>query len=50
VRLSWRLRDAGAQVRLRVWEGMWHAFEGVPGVPESEQNMREVFGFLADHL
>jgi monoterpene epsilon-lactone hydrolase len=50
VRFYWRLRDAGAPVRLRVWEGMWHAFESVPGIPEGEQNMREVFGFLAGHL
>jgi epsilon-lactone hydrolase len=50
VRFYWTLRDAGVQVRLRVWEGMWHAFEGVPGLPEGEQNMREVFGFLERHI
>jgi acetyl esterase/lipase len=50
VRLHQKLHDAGAPVRLRVWEGMWHAFEGVPGIPEGEQNMREVFGFLDAHL
>jgi monoterpene epsilon-lactone hydrolase len=50
VRFYLALRDAGVQVRLRVWEGMWHAFEGVPGLPEGEQNMREVFGFLEEHM
>jgi acetyl esterase/lipase len=50
VRFSRRLHEADATVHLRVWEGMWHAFEGVPGIPESEQNMREVFVFLEDHL
>jgi epsilon-lactone hydrolase len=51
VRFYWRLHEAGATVHLRVWEGMGHAFERVlPSIPESEQNMREVFGFLEEHL
>jgi monoterpene epsilon-lactone hydrolase len=50
VRFYWRLRDAGAPARLRVWEGMWHAFESVYNLPEGEQNMHEVFGFLKGHL
>src|SRR3954447_13227001 len=50
VRFYWRLRDAGAPVRLRVWEGMWHAFESVYNLPEGEHNMHEVFGFLEEHL
>lgn len=49
VRLYWKLRDAEAAVQLRIWEGMWHAFEGVPHLPEGEQSMREVFGFLEQH-
>jgi epsilon-lactone hydrolase len=49
VRLHRRLRDSGVPVRLRVWEGMWHAFESVPGLPEAEQNLAEVFTFLARH-
>jgi len=38
VRLYWKLRDAKATVQLRIWEGMWHAFEGVPHLPEGEQH------------
>jgi acetyl esterase/lipase len=49
VRLHRRLRDSGVLARLRVWEGMWHAFESVPGLPEAEQNLAEVFTFLARH-
>ena len=49
-RFTWTLRGAGVPVHLRVWEGMWHGFEAVPGLPEGEQNMREVFGFLAAHI
>lgn len=44
------LRSAGVPVRLRVWEGMRHAFEGVPNLPEGGQAMREVFDFLEKHL
>lgn len=50
VRFYWKLHEAGATVQLRVWEGMGHAFESVPGLQEGEQNMREVFGFLEEHL
>lgn len=49
-RLYWKLHGAGATVQLRVWEGMGHAFESVSGFQEGEQNMREVFGFLEEHL
>jgi hypothetical protein len=31
-------------------EGMWHAGESVAGLPEAEQNLAEVFTFLAGHL
>ncbi|MGB6577652.1 MAG: alpha/beta hydrolase [Streptosporangiaceae bacterium] len=51
VRFYWKLHEAGATVQLRVWEGMGHGFEGVlSSIPESEQNMQEVFGFLEEHL
>jgi len=50
VRFAAMLRAADAPVHLRVWEGMWHAFESVPGLPEGEQVMGEVFGFLDDHI
>jgi monoterpene epsilon-lactone hydrolase len=50
VRLHRTLLDAGVPADLRVFEGMGHAFTGVPGIPEGEQAMAEVFGFLARHL
>ncbi|WP_245351067.1 alpha/beta hydrolase [Pseudonocardia parietis] len=50
VRLHRTMRDAGLDIRLRVWEGMWHAFEGVPGLPEGDRALGEVFGFLEQHL
>ncbi len=50
VRFYWKLHAAHATTHLRVWEGMWHALESVPGIPEGEQNMHEVFGFLDERL
>lgn len=50
VRLHRRMRDAGLDVRLRVREGMWHAIESVPGLPEGDEAMAEVFGYLEQHL
>jgi acetyl esterase/lipase len=44
------MRDAGVDVRLRVHEGMWHAFEGVPGLPEGDRALGDVFGFLEKRL
>ncbi|MCO1657136.1 alpha/beta hydrolase [Pseudonocardia humida] len=49
-RLHRALLRADVPADLRVWEGMWHAFAGVPGLPEGEQAMAEVFGFLDRHL
>ena len=37
VRLYWKLHGAGATVQLRVWEGMGHAFESVPGLREASR-------------
>jgi monoterpene epsilon-lactone hydrolase len=37
VRFYWKLHEGGVDVQLRVWEGMWHAFEGVPGLPEGNR-------------
>jgi monoterpene epsilon-lactone hydrolase len=50
VRLHRALLDAGVRADLRVFEGMGHAFASVPGIPEGEQAVAEVFGFLARHL
>jgi monoterpene epsilon-lactone hydrolase len=50
VRLHRALLAADARADLRVFEGMWHAFTAVPGIPEGEQAMAEVFGFLDRHL
>jgi monoterpene epsilon-lactone hydrolase len=50
VRLHRTLLDAGVPADLRVFEGMGHAFAAVPGIPEGERAMAEVFGFLARHL
>lgn len=46
VRLARVLRDAGAPVDLRVWEGMWHAFEFYGDLPEAQASLRDLAAFV----
>ncbi len=49
-RLSMKMRQAGIDVRLHVWEGMWHSFEWYYEVPEADLSMDEIAAFLgANH-
>jgi len=49
-RLSTAMRLAGVDVRLHLWEGMWHLFEFYPDVPEAKQSLAEITAFLAKQL
>lgn len=44
------MREAGADVTLRVWEGMGHVFEYYPDIPEGDCSLREIAEFLDRHL
>lgn len=46
VRLSRAMLQAGVNVELRVWEGMFHGFELIPDLPEGEQAREEMAAFL----
>lgn len=46
VRLARVMREAGAEVDLRVWEGMWHVFEWYPHLPEARASLVEIGAFL----
>lgn len=50
VRLEKTLREAGAEVTLRIWEGLWHVFEFYPEIPESHASLSEIAGFLNQHF
>jgi epsilon-lactone hydrolase len=45
LRLAQRLRDAGVDCDLRVWEGLWHVFEFYP-IPEAERSIAEIAAFI----
>jgi monoterpene epsilon-lactone hydrolase len=47
-RLSTRMRQAGIDCELRVWEGMWHVFEYYIDLPEARQSLREIARFIAE--
>jgi acetyl esterase/lipase len=46
VRLVQAARSARMRVDLRIWEGLWHAFEYY-AIPEAEASLREMAKFLA---
>lgn len=51
VRLDRVMRETGAPVTLRVWEGMWHAFEFYGDtLPEAEASLGDIGHFLKNHL
>lgn len=49
LRLARRLRAAGADCDLRVWEGLWHVFEFYP-IPEAQASVDEIAAFLRRYL
>jgi acetyl esterase/lipase len=48
LRLARRLRAAGVECDLRVWDGMWHVFEFYP-IPEARLSIIEVADFIRAH-
>ena len=48
LRLARRLRAAGVECDLRVWEGLWHVFEFYP-IPEAELSIIEIADFIRAH-
>lgn len=50
VRIWWRMHDAGTDVELRIWEGLWHSFMSDRRLPESEQALAEITAFASTHL
>jgi acetyl esterase/lipase len=45
-RLSTKLRAAGIDCELRVWEGMWHVFEFEANLPEADASLEEIAAFI----
>ncbi len=52
VRLHRKMKDAGVNVELSVWEGMWHAFIVNPSsdFPEAKRGYQELADFFKKHL
>jgi acetyl esterase/lipase len=45
-RLSTRMRLAGVEARLHVWEAMWHVFEWYLELPEAQRSLDEIADFI----
>jgi len=50
IRLAQVARDAGTDVTLEVWDGMWHVWQDMPGLPEAEQACDNIAAFFTKHL
>lgn len=51
VRLERKARQAGVEVTLDIWEGMWHSWHMIwPEIPEARQACEEIAKFLEQHL
>lgn len=46
VELARRLRAAGADVDLRIWDGLWHVFEFYDELPEAAESLAQAGAFL----
>ena len=49
-RLHLRLDEAGVETRFFLFDGLWHAFQIYPDLPESRQVYRIIARFFARHL
>ncbi|MBV8833120.1 MAG: alpha/beta hydrolase [Acidobacteriaceae bacterium] len=50
VLLHRKLRNAGLEADLNVFEGMWHFFWEDPSLPESREAMTSLAAFFKHHL
>lgn len=48
-RLSTRMRLAGVEATLHLWEGLWHVFQYYGDLPEAHASLDEIAGFLRRH-
>lgn len=49
-RLQRKMVSEGVTVEMSLWEGMWHAFQLIPDLPEADEALRELAGFVSAAL
>lgn len=50
IRLYQTMDQAGAEVKLDLYEGMWHAFLEEPGIPESKLALNKIIKFIDKNM
>ena len=51
IRLAERAQAAGVEVKLKVWEGMWHVFQSLAAMlPEGRESIAELGAFVKRHI
>ena len=48
--LAEKAQDAGVEVQLKTWEGLFHIFQIVPFLPESKASLKHIAAFIASHI
>ncbi len=49
-RLEQKMKNAGIQVQLTTWLGMWHVFEWYDDIPEAQQSLDQISRFIAEKI
>jgi monoterpene epsilon-lactone hydrolase len=50
-RFADKARNAGVDVTLKIWDGMWHVFQfQAMSLPEARQAINEIGVFVKEHL
>jgi acetyl esterase/lipase len=50
IRLAGKAQQAGVEVQLIPWEGMFHVFQMMPFLPESSESFEEIAAFISSHI
>ena len=50
IRLARRAREAGVDVTLDLWDGMWHGWHDQPDIPEADAACEQIAAFFVRHL
>ena len=50
IRLAAKAQQAGVEVHLITWEGLFHVFQMMPFLPETEKSLAAISAFISSHI
>jgi acetyl esterase/lipase len=48
--LAEKAKDAGVEVQLKTWQGLFHVFPIIPFLPESKASLEHMAAFIASYI